>query len=363
MATKTFKIGLSDADKAAMAQDVYERVLALTFAEYDSSETYNTGDFVVYNDVLYQCKEDGVTGVWNSSKWETATLQDLLDDAEAAMAAVSSKAEKSYVDANLNALQTKDNSLQNQINNNYNVLNTKIDNQDNAIYEELHMVEADTDKISHTFYSNNYVVRTVAYVSGSVLNNTLTIVGTVSSNKLSVGQASLNFYTKAQVDEFGKSLVMTLDENYVLTVVLKDANGNVLSTQTANLPLDSLIVDGSYDSDTESIILELDGGTTITIPVADLVSGLVSQDYLEHNYYSKSQSDTKFATKTEFNNLQSDVNSLQYEIDNLASLLNNLIDNFVAQHKLYSKTTTVVSNTATISGIVSGNTLVLAMSV
>ena len=359
MATKTFKIGLSDADKAAMAQDVYERVLALTFAEYDSAETYNTGDFVVYNDVLYQCKEDGVTGAWNSSKWETATLQDLLDDAEAAMAAVSAKADKSYVDANISSLQRKDNNLQTQINN----LNTKIDNQDNAIYEELHMVEADTDKISHTFYSNNYVVRTVAYVSGSVSDNTLTIVGTVSSNKLSVGQASFNFYTKAQVDEFGKSLEMTLDENYTLTVVLKDANGNALSTQTANLPLDSLIVDGSYDSDTESIILELDGGNTITIPVADLVSGLVSTNYLEHNYYNKSQSNTKFATKTEFNNLQSEVNSLQYEIDNLASLLNNLIDNFIAQHILYSKTTTISTNTAIISGIVSGNTLVLAMNI
>ena len=49
MATKTFKIGLSATDKQNMAQDIYERVLALTFAEYDSSETYNTGDFVVYD--------------------------------------------------------------------------------------------------------------------------------------------------------------------------------------------------------------------------------------------------------------------------------------------------------------------------
>ena len=92
MATKTFKIGLSATDKQNMAQDVYERVLDLTFEEYDPSETYNTGDFVVYNDALYQCKEDNVTGTWNSAKWQAATLQDLLDDVEGAVASVSGKA-------------------------------------------------------------------------------------------------------------------------------------------------------------------------------------------------------------------------------------------------------------------------------
>lgn len=92
MATKTFKIGLSATDKQNMAQDIYERLLDLTFDEYDSSETYNTGDFVVYNDVLYQCKEDNVTGTWDSSKWEQATLQDLLDDVEDAVSQVNDKA-------------------------------------------------------------------------------------------------------------------------------------------------------------------------------------------------------------------------------------------------------------------------------
>ena len=54
--TKTFKIGLSATDKQNMAQDIYEQVEQLLFSEYDSSETYNTGDYVVYNSVLYRCK-------------------------------------------------------------------------------------------------------------------------------------------------------------------------------------------------------------------------------------------------------------------------------------------------------------------
>ena len=92
MATKTFKIGLSNDEKTAMAQSIYEQVEAMLFEEYDSSETYNTGDYTVYSNTLYRCKEDNVTGAWNSAKWEQATLQDLVDDVNGAVASVTGKA-------------------------------------------------------------------------------------------------------------------------------------------------------------------------------------------------------------------------------------------------------------------------------
>ena len=91
MATKTFKIGLSNTDKQNMAQDVYERLLALTFPEYDSAESYDVGDFVVYNDQLYKCI-GATTGAWDSTKWQLATLNDLVTDIENAVAFVNDKA-------------------------------------------------------------------------------------------------------------------------------------------------------------------------------------------------------------------------------------------------------------------------------
>ena len=91
MATKTFKIGLSNTDKQNMAQDVYERVLALTFNEYDTTTEYEVGDFVVYNDQLYKCIS-ATSGAWDSSKWQLATLNDLVDDIENAVAFVNDKA-------------------------------------------------------------------------------------------------------------------------------------------------------------------------------------------------------------------------------------------------------------------------------
>lgn len=97
MATKTFKIGLSNTDKQNMAQDVYERLIAMCFDEYDSTKTYNEGDFVVYENPsdtfkLYKCNSDNVTGAWDSTKWDLATFQDLVDDIENAVAFVNDKA-------------------------------------------------------------------------------------------------------------------------------------------------------------------------------------------------------------------------------------------------------------------------------
>ena len=40
---------------------------------YDLTETYNTGDVVMYQYLMYKCKEDNVTGAWDAEKWERTT--------------------------------------------------------------------------------------------------------------------------------------------------------------------------------------------------------------------------------------------------------------------------------------------------
>ena len=211
-------------------------------------------------------------------------------------------------------------------------------------------------------FVNNYVIGTILYNNEIVISGeTAYVSGTVNGSIVSLGNESLNVYTKAQSDTFAKSLEMELDPNtYVLTIYLKDATGSVLSTQTANLPLESVIVDGTYDSQNETIVLELASGQYITIPVSDLVSGLVSQDSLELNYYNKSQADNKFATKQELNNLQSELNSVKLGLESVATLLNAFVPNFVVMSTWYSNNTTISTNTATVIGSVSGTTVVVA---
>lgn len=40
---------------------------------YDTSETYNTGDIVMYEFLMYECLDDEVTGTWDSTKWQRTT--------------------------------------------------------------------------------------------------------------------------------------------------------------------------------------------------------------------------------------------------------------------------------------------------
>ena len=43
-------------------------------ADYDENTTYNTGDKVIYNNLFYECNDDGVTGAWDASKWDSLTV-------------------------------------------------------------------------------------------------------------------------------------------------------------------------------------------------------------------------------------------------------------------------------------------------
>lgn len=65
--------------------------------------------------------------------------------------------------------------------------------------------------------------------------------------------------------------------SYTLTASLKDKNGNVISTSNAvDLPLEELIVSGSYNEASKDIVLTLKNGKTITIVLDDLTDDLVS---------------------------------------------------------------------------------------
>lgn len=43
---------------------------------YDQNETYNTGDVVMYEFLMYECLEDEVTGVWDATKWQRTTARE-----------------------------------------------------------------------------------------------------------------------------------------------------------------------------------------------------------------------------------------------------------------------------------------------
>ena len=91
---------------------------------------------------------------------------------------------------------------------------------------------------------------------------------------------------------------------YVMTLQLKDQSGNNIgSAQTVDLPLESVVVGGSYDSTNKKIVLTLQNGSTIDVPVGDLVAGLqteiTAQNKLSADLVSDSNTTNKFVTSAE----------------------------------------------------------------
>ena len=79
--------------------------------------------------------------------------------------------------------------------------------------------------------------------------------------------------------KYAAALSLTINSStFVVTGQLIDQDGNDLGTaQTIDLPLESVVVDGSYNSQTKKVVLTLQNGNTIEFSVADLVSGLQTE--------------------------------------------------------------------------------------
>ena len=79
--------------------------------------------------------------------------------------------------------------------------------------------------------------------------------------------------------KYAAALSLTINSStFVMTGQLKDQNGDNLGTaQTIDLPLESVVVNGSYNSQTKKVVLTLQNGNTIEFSVADLVSGLQTE--------------------------------------------------------------------------------------
>ena len=105
--------------------------------------------------------------------------------------------------------------------------------------------------------------------------------------------------------KYGAGLSLTINStNYVMTAQLKDQDGNNLGTaQTIDLPLESVVVSGAYDSVNKKIVLTLQNGTTIDIPVGDLISGLQTEitenNKLDADLVDDSTSTNKFVTASD----------------------------------------------------------------
>lgn len=126
----------------------------------------------------------------------------------------------------------------------------------------------------------------------------------ISKNTNDIVTLNNNLTNYSLITETGSQIVLNVNpSNYQITAILKDKNGNTIYTSNViDLPIESMIVNATYDSTTKEIVFTLQNGTTLRVSVADLVSGLVSTDELNTilaNYYTKTEIDNLLSGKVD----------------------------------------------------------------
>ena len=171
-------------------------------------------------------------------------------------------------------------------------------------------------------------------IQGIKVNNATINPDTNKVVNITVPTTAADVSALPDTTKYAVTLSLTINSStYVMTGQLKDQNGDNLGTaQTIDLPLESVVVGGSYDSQTKKVVLTLQNGNTIEFSVADLVSGLQTElsasnklnpAFIEYDSTHRAVSDTEKSTW----------NSKQNAIDGTHKLSSDLVDDENATHK------------------------------
>ena len=102
-------------------------------------------------------------------------------------------------------------------------------------------------------------------------------------NKNSIDEINENLKNYSLITETGNKIDVTVNSStYVMTLDLKDKNDNVLSTGSVDLPIESMIINVTYNSEKKELKFTLQNGNIIEVPLNDLISGLVTDESLEN---------------------------------------------------------------------------------
>ncbi len=112
----------------------------------------------------------------------------------------------------------------------------------------------------------------------------------------------------------GNKIDLEIDSDYKLKAKLYNGT-TLLSTSTViDLPLESVVVSGQYDSANKKVILTLEDGSTIEFSVADLISGLQSEinanNKLSSDFVDDTNNTHKFVTAEEKQQIQTNADNI-----------------------------------------------------
>ena len=137
---------------------------------------------------------------------------------------------------------------------------------------------------------------------------------------------NVKLVNKNYVDNFSIDLAIN-PSNFQMYAVLKNASGTTISTSSViDLPLESVVVSGSYDAVNKKVVLTLQNGSTIEFSVADLIDGLqseiTSQNPLNADLVNDTNAIHKFVNASEKQQIATNATNITALQSNKADLTN-----------------------------------------
>ena len=157
----------------------------------------------------------------------------------------------------------------------------------NGEYYDSKIQSENSNELSTTSKKLVPAINEVNTLAKSKGNGTITEVRMNGVSKGTSGVVDLGTVITSHQDISGKadksaaigSLSLSLDStNYKITLSGTKVDGTTFTvSDVIDLPLESVVVNGSYNNTTKKVVLTLQSGSTVEFSVADLVSGLQSE--------------------------------------------------------------------------------------
>ncbi len=120
------------------------------------------------------------------------------------------------------------------------------------------------------------VVQEGTFMSAEHFNN---MEDGIEANDTAISEISESVETIETTLDTGVGTTITLTVNsstFVMKLALKNSEGNILSESEVDLPIESMIVNAEYVEATKSLVLTLQSGSKVTVPLSALINGLVN---------------------------------------------------------------------------------------
>ena len=153
------------------------------------------------------------------------------------------------------------------------------------------------------------------------ISNINSSISEISNEQKTQDNSILNNTDKITLleNKSGSKLNLVLNtQNYVMTLELLNAKDEIISTQSIDFPLELTIVNGRYENG--NLILVLQNGNEITIPITSLINGLVNEETF--NSFVE-ELETKLET------INSKLENVDTEIEELKTENEELTDNML----------------------------------